>query len=293
MVALPRYMLARSIELSADLDAIVTDDGGMSRSVTVATAGKFVRARLADASATGATTSDPYELLSLATSALSAGAGSGTWTVEQVSDGRVRVTWSGPGAGAIFAGDLTRALGFTGGVSVAAGASQTSSYPPAGALLWALTEQDTDWTPVASGARARDDAGRVYARGAASVTWTRTLTAFWVPRSWSDNPSGEYLSPAWWGELAYAGTNAVSAPDLSTARPEAWLDALHAIDGEVAFGFTDELQSLVSGTYASTVYLTPANLEEARFALPERAPTLRPRRSITVELSRTGTFETP
>jgi len=28
MVALPRYMLARSIELSADLDAIVTDDGG-------------------------------------------------------------------------------------------------------------------------------------------------------------------------------------------------------------------------------------------------------------------------
>jgi hypothetical protein len=290
-MAPPRYALAKSIELGATLTALVTDNGGTLRTATIASAGRFVRARLASGSATGTTTSDPYELLSRAASQLSAGAGAGTWAVVQTSDGRVRVTWSGPGAGTIFAGDLTRALGFTGGISLAAGASTTSTYPPAGMLLWLLTENDSDWTPTANGASARDSAGRVYARGAAYVDWTRTMTAFWVPRSWNDNPSGDYLSPAWWGEIAYAGTSAPTAPDLTIARPEAWFDALFSVDGEVAFGFTDELSSLATNAPVSTVYVTPAILEEQRFLLPERAPTYRPRRSITIELSRTGTLE--
>ena len=290
-MASPRFALAKSIEFGAVLDALVSDDGGSLRSVTIAASGKFVRARLASAAGTGATTDDPYELLSRAAAQLSAGAGAGTWTVEQTSDGRVSVTWSGPGSATIFAGNLTRALGFTGGISVGAGASVTSNYPPAGMLLWLLTENDSDWLPTANGAATRDSAGRVYARGAAHVDWSRTLTAFWVPRSWGNNASGEYFSPAWWGEVAYAANAAPSAPDLTTARPEAWFDALFSIDGAVAFGFTDELPSLSTDSPASTVYITPSVFEEQRFLLPEKAPTLRPRRSVTIELSRTGTLE--
>lgn len=287
----PRYALAKSFRLAATLDALVTDNGGTLRTATIAASGKFVRSRLASDSGTGDSTSDPYELLSRASAQLSAGAGAGTWSIAQALDGRVSVTWSGPGSATIFAGNLTRALGFTGGISVGAGATVTSSYPPAGMLLWLLTEGDSDWLPIANGAATRDSAGRVYARGAAHVDWTRTLTAFWVPRSWGNNAAGEYLSPAWWGELAYAASAAPSAPDLTTARPEAWLNALFSIDGEVAFGFTDELSALAPDAPVSTVYVTPAIFEEQRFLLPEKAATYRPRRSITIELSRTGTLE--
>lgn len=290
-MAAPRFALAKSIQLGASLDALVTDDGGVLRSVTIAPPNTFIRARLASASATGATTDDPYELLSRATAQLSAGAGAGTWTVEQSSDGRVSVTWSGPGSATIFNNDFTRALGFTGGISVGAGATVTSSYPPAGMLLWLRSENDSDWLPVASCASAQDDAGRVYTRGAASIAWTRALTAFWVPRTWYDNKSGEYFSPAWWDELAFAGPAEASAPDLSTARPESWFDALFSIDGEVAFGFTDSLQSLAPDAPVSTVYIAPSLYDEQRFLQAERAPTYRPRRSITIELSRTGTLE--
>ena len=62
--------------------------------------------------------------------------------------------------------------------------------------------------------------------------------------------SGEYLSPAWWTETAYAGDSSAVAPDphtVTTARAESWLDALYSIDGETAFGFTDELQGLGGG----------------------------------------------
>lgn len=296
MAALPRYALARSYQLSSTLDALVTDAGGALRSPVIVASGLFVRARLASSTGTGATTDDPIELLTRVSLQLSAGAGGGSYDVTQRADGRVQIAWSGPGSATIFAGALTRALGFAGGAVISAGGTETSDYPPLGFVQWALSEADTDWTPSVTSAAAQDEAGRVYRRGGALVRWSRSLSALWVPRSWGNNASGEYLSPAWWTETAYAGATSAVAPDPHTvprARAESWMDALYSIDGETAFGFTDELQSLTADSPVSTVYVAPAAFEQTLFALPEKAQTYRARRSVAIVLERTGTVEIP
>lgn len=296
MALTPRYALARSYQLSSTLDALVTDAGGALRSPVILTSGLYVRARLAPATGTGATTDDPVEMLAATATQLSAGAGGGSYDVTQRADGRVQIAWSGPGSATIFAGALTRALGFAGGVVISAGGTATSDYPPLGMVVWALAERDTDWTPSITGAVSQDEAGRTYRRGGALVRWSRSLTALWVPRSWSNNSSGEYLSPAWWSETAFAGPSSATAPNphtLASARAESWLDALCSIDGEVAFGFTDSFASLAPSSVVSTVYVAPGVYEEPPFALPERAPTYRARRSISIQLERTGTVTTP
>lgn len=292
----PRYALARSYQLSATLDTLVTDAGGAARTATIAASGLYVRARLAPASGAGASTDDPLELLTTAAAALSSGAGGGAYEITQDSTGRVVVAWSGPGSATIFGGALTRALGFTGGISVSAHGTTTSAYPPLGFVQWALAERDTDWTPSVTSAAAQDEAGRVYRRGGSLVRWSRSLSALWVPRSWGDNASGEYLSPAWWSETAYAGPTSATAPDphtVTTARAEGWHDMLFSIDGEVCFGFTDSLQSITVDSPVSSVYVAPATWEEAAFSLPERAPTYRARRSVAIMLERTGYVEIP
>ncbi len=296
MAQLPRYALARSYRLSSTLDAIVTDAGGAVRTATIIASGLYIRARLAPGSGAGASTDDPIELLTRTSLQLSAGAGGGSYDVTQRADGRVQVAWSGPGSATIFAGALTRALGFVGGVVISAGGTATSDYPPLGFVQWALAERDTDWTPSITGAVSQDEAGRTYIRGGMLVRWSRSLTALWVPRSWSNNGSGEYLSPAWWGETAFAGPSSATAPDphvLSAARAESWLDTLYSIDGEVAFGFTDVMQSLTVDSPVSTVYVAPSVYEQTPVALPERAPTYRARRSIAIQLERTGFVEIP
>ena len=296
MPLLPRYALARSYQLTSLLDAVVSDAGGALRFPSILASGTFVRARLAPSAGTGATTDDPVELLSRAATQLSAGAGGGTYTITLRSDGRTQVSWSGPGSATINAGALSRALGFAGSISVSAGGSATSDYPPLGVVVWALAERDTDWTPTITGAVSQDEAGRVYRRGGALVRWSRSLSALWVPRAWSTNGAGEYLSPAWWSEAAFAGPSSATAPNphtLASARAESWLDALYSIDGEVAFGFTDSFASLATSSVVSTVYVAPRVYEEPPFALPERAPTYRARRSISIQLERTGTVTIP
>lgn len=296
MATLPRYALARSYLLTSTLDALVTDAGGALRSPVILASGLYVRARLAPATGTGATTDDPVELLSTAATQLSAGAGGGSYDVTQAADGRVQITWSGPGSATIFTGALTRALGFASGPTISAGGTATSDYPPLGFVQWAISESDSDWTPSITGAASQDEAGRVYRRGGTLVRWARSLVAKWVPRVWSSNDSGEYLSPSWWSETAFAGTSSATAPNphtLSAARAESWVDALYSIDGEVAFGFTDELQSLTVNSPVSTVYVAPSVYDEPPFALPEAAPTYRARRGISIRLERTGTVEIP
>lgn len=296
MAALPRYALARSYQLSSSLDALVSDAGGIGRATVIVASGLYVRPRLAPTTGAGATTDDPIELLTRAATQLSAGAGGGTYDITQDSTGRVVVSWSGPGSSTIFANALTRALGFVGGISISAGGTATSNYPPLGFVQWALSEADTDWTPSVTSAAAQDEAGRVYRRGGALVRWSRSLSALWVPRTWSNNASGEYLSPAWWTETAYAGDSSAIAPDphtVTTARAESWLDALYSIDGETAFGFTDDMQGLSADSIASTVYVAPAAFEQTLFALPEKAQTYRARRSVAIVLERVGTVEIP
>lgn len=290
----PKYIMARSYQLTGALGAIVTDAGGMGRAISVASQYTWVRARLAYYGWTGTSAAEPLELITATLTAINGGAGGGSWDIQPEPDGRLRVSWSGPGTGLIFAGPLTRALGFAGGLSIAAGSSVVAHYPPQGVLLWAAAKGDSDWLPSSDGATAQDQRGRVYRRSAGIVTYARTLTAWWLPRSWSDNDTGEYFNPLYWDEAAFAGDSEARAPDPvgSTATgPMSWLDGLYGVDGAVPWGFADNFSSLAPDARVSEVYLAPEVYEVARISLPEEAANLRPRRSIQLALSRTGHFE--
>lgn len=290
----PKYIMARSYQLTGALGAIVTDAGGMGRAISVASQYTWVRARLAYYGWTGTSAAEPLELITATLTAINGGAGGGSWDIQPEPDGRLRVSWSGPGTGIIYAGPVTRALGFVGGISLSAGTSVVSHYPPMGTLLWAAVKGDSDWIPSGSGPTAQDEAGRVYRRSANLVTYARTLTAWWVPRAWSNNDTGEFLSPLYWDEAAFAGASEARAPDPvgSTATgPLSWLDGLYAVDGSIPWGFSDTFAELAPDARVSEVYLAPSVYDEPRISLPDEAQTYRPRRSITIELSRTGNFE--
>lgn len=290
MTLSPRHALARSYALTANLTAVVDDDGGAGRSVTIATSGKFVRAHLAASAWTGATSEAPLELFAAASSTLTAAAGGGAWAVALHTDGRTSVTWTGTGTGKIVSGPLLAALGFAAAVGpLASGASALSTYPALGLVLWAYSESDTGWLPEQDSARSRDSLGRLYSWAAAHVRWTRSQTAHWVPRAWASNAAGEYLSPAWSSEVASGGASTFAAPNpASTAAPTSWSDLIFALRGAVAFGHTDQL--FVSPGEASTVYLDAPMLDAGRFALARGAENYSPRRDLLVSIVRTGTF---
>lgn len=292
MAQLPRHALARSYVLTDTLDATVTDNGGVNRSVTVANTGQYVRAYIAE-NGGGTTTDDPLELFATAGAALSSLSGGGTWAVTMRPDGRTRVMWTGLGNGEISAGPLLAALGFTATTGViASGASATSTYPALGLLLWAYGEQDTGWLPEQAIARSSDSLGRTYSFASSYIRWARNQSAVWVPRVWSGNSAGEYLSPAWWGEKANGGTNTVLTPNPeNAAEPMSWATAIFSLRSSVAWGYTDDFQALTTGEFASTVYLGSDMLDAGRFMLPEKSPTFAARRDVSVTLTRTGTFE--
>lgn len=293
MAATPRHALARTYAPTANIAAVVTDAGGISRAVTVAASGTYVRPYLAAAGGGGTAATDPYELFARASSQLSTGAGGGTWAVTLNADGRTRITWTGAGTGEIVSGTILSALGFAAGTgALASGASALSTYPALGLLLWAYSEQDSGWLPEQDAARSMDGRGRTYVYASTYLRWARTLTAFWVPRAWSLNASGEYLSPAWHPDVAKGGASTVAAQSVSDpAEPTAWADAVFTQSGHVPYGYTDDLQAATTGEFISTVSLAPEMLDAGRFTLPERAPTYDARRSVFVSLVRYATEE--
>ena len=293
MAQLPRHALARTYAPSSNIAAVVSDDGGAARAVTVAASGTYVRPYLCAAGGGGTASSDPFELFARASSQLTTGAGGGTWAVTLNSDGRTRITWTGVGTGEITSGDILSALGFAAGTgALASGASALSTYPALGLLLWAYSEGDTGWLPEQDSAGSVDGRGRAYSFRSSYVRWTRAATAMWIPRSWSNNYSGEYLSPAWHPDTAGGGSTSATAQSPSDpAEPTAWADAIFSLSGHVPYGYTDDLQAMTTGEFVSTVSLAPEMLEPGRFMVPERAPTYSARRSVAVSLIRYATEE--
>ena len=296
MSTAPRYALARSYLLSSNLAAVVNDDGGAGRAVTVAASGLYVRPWLAKPSNAGTSTTDAIPVVAASTTELTTGAGGGTWAVTVHTDGRTKVTWTGVGTGEIASGTLLSALGFAVGTgALASGASAYSDYPALGLVLWARTDGDTGWLGEQDAARSTDALGRTYSYRSTHVRWTRRMLARWVPTNYSNNASGDYHTPAWYadGTSAPAIVNTPSAPAPGTsALPWSWADSIFTLSGAVAWGFTDDFAAAQAGTrtYADDVYFNEEMLDAGRFALAQGAETYSARRDVLVALNRTNTF---
>lgn len=296
MAVSPRYALARSYLLSSNLAAVVNDDGGAARAVTVAASGLWVRPWLSKPSNGGTSGTDAIPVVNAASTGLTTGAGGGTWAVSVHTDGRTKVTWTGVGTGEIASGTLLSALGFAVGTgALSSGSSAYSDYPALGLVLWARSTQDTGWTPEQDSAGSEDGRGRSYVYRSPYVRWRRRLTARWVPREWSSNDTGEYHTPCWYADGTSAPTyvNTPSAPVPGTsALPWSWADSIFTLSGAVAWGFTDDVQGVLASTrqYADDVYLASEMLADQRFAVPEGAATYNARRDVLVSLTRTDTF---
>lgn len=296
MATAPRYALARSYLLSSNLAAVVDDDGGAGRAVTIAASGLYVRPWLAKATNAGTSTTDAIPVMAEASTDLTTGAAGGTWAVSLHTDGRTKVTWTGVGTGEIVSGTLLAALGFTASTgALASGASAYSAYPALGLVLWSLGVSDTGWLPEQDSAGSEDGRGRSYVYRSSYVRWRRQLTARWVPRHFADNLSGDYHTPAWYadGTSAPAIVNTPSAPDPGAgASIWSWADSIFTLSGAVAWGFTDDVQGVIAATrqYADDVYLASEMLADQRFSLPDGAQTYAPRRDVLVAITRTNSF---
>lgn len=288
-----RYGLARSYQLSGNLTATVTDAGGAGRSVSIALSGEWVRPVIADPTGTGTSTSSPFELFTRASSQLSVGAAGGSWSVTLHTDGRTKVTWTGTGTGAITGGGLLAALGFGGGGtgSLSSGSSAYSLFPATGLILFPFSQDDSGWRPETDAARAEDAMGRVFVYRSTYVRYRRSLRAFWVPRSWSNNASGEYFTPCWSSDVESAGLNAVSAPDYNTTVTEGgWIDWIYSCSGQIEWGFSESVTTYLDGGNASGVYLSPSMWDPERINMAGGAETYAPRRDVLVEMTRVRSF---
>jgi hypothetical protein len=282
-----RYGLARSYQLSGALTATVSDAGGAARAVTIAASGSWVRPVIALTSGTGASTSDPYELFTTATTALNAGAGGGTWAIVLSADGRTQVTWTGAGTGAITAGGLLAALGFASGVGpLTSGSSSYSPYPPLGLLTWPYSIDSTGWVPEIDSARTTNGAGQLVVYRSSAIRQRLRFVATWVPRTYGDNASGEHFSPAWSLDVLSSGPTSVSAPDYNaTATPGGWMDFIYGMSGEIECGYSENVVGYLDGGYALGVSLG-ASMFDPNVSLPTSSPTLNTRRDVAVELLR-------
>lgn len=296
MSTAPRFALARSYLLSSNLAAVVNDDGGLARAVTVAASGLWVRPWLAKASNAGTSTTDAIPVVNAASTALTTGAGGGTWTITVHTDGRTKITWTGVGTGEIASGTLLAALGFPVGTgALSSGSSVYSTYPALGLVLWVRTDGDTGWMGEQDAARSTDALGRMYSYRSTYVRWSRRMLARWVPTNYANNASGDYHTPCWYadGTSAPAIVNTPSAPDPAAgAGAWSWADSIFTLSGAIAWGFTDDFVSAQAGsrTYADDVYFNEEMLDAGRFALAQGAETYSARRDVLVALNRTNTF---
>lgn len=287
-----RYGLARSYLLSGNLTADVDDDGA-TRTVVVAASGTYVRPVIADPAGTGSSTSDPYELFTVASAALTLAAGGGTWAVSLHTDGRTKITWTGAAPAQITAGGLLAALGFAAGTGlIASGSSAYSTYPALGLLLWPYSIESTGWIPESDSARAEDGSGRLIVYRSSAIRHRLRFLAHWVPRSYSDNAAGDYYSPAWSTDFVSSGPTTVSAPDYnSTSMATGWMDFIYGISGEVECGYCEDVATFLDGGYALGVCLGASMFDPERFALPAATPTYAPRRTVAVELLKRREFQ--
>lgn len=286
MAASTRYGLARSYQLSGALGAVVSDDGAPGRSVSIASSGDWLRPVIADPAGTGASTSDPYELFTRASSQLTTGAGGGTWTIRLHTDGRTKITWTGVGTGTINSGSFLSLLGFNGAVGpLASGASAYSYYPALGLLLWPYLQDDTGWQPEIDSARTEDSRGQLIVYRSSAIRHRRRFRAYWVPRDFLSNSADEYFSPCWSTDIVKSGPTSVTAPDYNaTFSVTGWMDFVFSMSGEIECGFCEDVTTFLDGGYALGVSLGSSMFDPERIVPTATATTYAPRRDVFVEL---------
>lgn len=134
--------------------ANVTDGGGTLRAVNLIPSGTlWTRTYLAPTSG-GTSETSPTDLLRYVEARLNAAPGTGSeWSVSLTAAGLIQIAYSGSGTGDIFWTTSTavrNALGFTGNLSLASGASALATHHPAFCWLPYSLEGDPGWQPEPS-----------------------------------------------------------------------------------------------------------------------------------------------
>lgn len=284
MARLPTTLIAQPITLAGAWTATVTDAAGAGRTATIVAGGstQYARPYLARLGSTG-TLTDPHELLALIQAGLNA-ALPGGWTVALATDGRVRITYNGAGSGTIAAGEVATVLGFSGAVgALATGASQTGTYPPVGLLCAFSVTEDSGWEAVPSHvAASRAANGTVVALATAYTSALRSFGLRFHPRTWAEQASGEYLSPAFPSDASPALFTEPVAPTKTSAAPWSVHELLATAAGRKLGLAISNAQELLSGasTRFDVGYFAPEVYESkrGRVQLPAQAPTWNARR---------------
>ena len=297
---LPRSLIALPVRWTTSLDATVTDDAGVGRSVTMIASGTlWTRTFLAPATG-GTSQNTPKDLLRHIDAALNAApAPGGQWSVTMTAAGRVRIAYSGSGTGAVTWGAAVavgRALGFSGNLSIPTGTHVDGDTLPA--FCWFPYSLDSD-----TGFRAEHSllSAALHANGAVTAfdegtqLVTRTFRARYAPATESVRTTRAlYATPFY--PPSDEPTRWTAPSIVPEDCPEAW--TVHetlscAIGLRCAYALGD-LQSLIAGS--STGYYEGAVDPESVRSRGDRAAlsvaaysSLVDVPSITLSMRTTGT----
>lgn len=264
MPNLANAMLAQLMMLTGEISVSVTDSVS-TRTVTLLAAAttKYYRVYLAVRTDTGLTTATPIEILNAFENALNAAA-PGFWQVRLQTSGAVKITYvGGSGTGTITwtanGATLRNILGFTGAATsaLAVGGSQTATYSPTGCIvaIGADGASDTGWKIKSSSIAAATTAtGITYTIDSGHQSVSRDCTLKVLPKTWSEQGSGEFFTPAFPPNTAAGSTSwkqpgatdYINAPPYSASQ---FISTAHRTAGAcgIAIG---ELQQILAGSVA-------------------------------------------
>lgn len=296
MAVTPNTAIAQTYSIAGSLSCTVTDNGGAGRTATVLSGTPstvYVRPKLAASTGAGASESDPYELFKLVGDTLTSGGAGSTWVVSLHTDGRTKVTYTGPVSGSIVFNDVLRLLGFTAGTgTIATGNSVYSTYPAIGLVIGWARESDTGWSVEQDHAGTEDGTGRAYGFTSSRARYKRGFTFRWHPKTWSEQASGDYLTPVWLADSAANSSriHTPTAPTIAIDGPWTWNDFLATAPAKL-LGFTDKLQEVIAATVTVHHLCTLQSQSVGRpdrIAITQSAPTYDLRRDVQIALNRTA-----
>lgn len=218
MSNLPTSCLQRPFQLTAAAQFTVTDsDNPLGHAVVVADA--WYRMFLSYSAAAGLFEASPENFILAVVAALG-----DLWVVQLLTTGYIKITYAGTGTGVIAWSTGTNQdttirnlLGFTGNVSLGAGASVTATYQPRFCVFnVARGEGDTGWTSVPeSSASDRMPSGVVQGWGDGLFGMERRLNLEHHPKTITQQSSSLYATPM------YPVASRIQQPPtlISTAPP--------------------------------------------------------------------------
>lgn len=289
---LPTSMLAQGLYFATASTGGVSDSAGVV--AWTLTAPKWFRTFLAPYSAADGTEAKPFDLLRSFQGALNAT----RWRVELLSTGRVKITYLSTGTGIITwsgTGSVVRdLLGFTGAsLTLAAGASSTSTYPPMGCLFMRAREKASDWTARAAGlSGSLAGNGVVSGRTDGRRILTQQFTSRLHPRTWTEAALfGSYVTPLYSLDNAATRRLQLSGP-VGLAGPWSADEFLVTALGRrlgMALGTLQDLISAARTDYEAG-YLLPDPVRDTKS--PKSAGNWRAFRDLELGLSLVEGFDT-